>query len=140
VRLGAVRVAIVAGGVTRFVHPDPLGSTSFFTDAAGTRIAAIAYRPFGNVATSSGGVDRRTFSVHPFDAESGLVYMRRRYYAPEIGRFLTPDPLALYRPSQSLHNPKALHPYAYVANDPLNKTDLTQPGQLRLHHARQRRA
>jgi RHS repeat-associated protein len=125
VRLGALRVAVVAYGQTRFVHGDHLGSTAFFTDEAGTKIAAIAYRPFGNVASSNGEIDFRTFGVHPFDSESGLIYMRRRYYAPEIGRFLTPDPLALYQPSRQLHNPRALHPYAFVANDPLNKTDLT---------------
>ena len=26
--------------------------------------------------------------------------MRRRYYAPDIGRFLTPDPLAVYQPTE----------------------------------------
>jgi len=124
VKLGPARVAIVRAGQTRFVHPDPMGSTSFFTDGAGNRIAAIAYRPFGNVASSTGTVDPRTYGVHPFDAESGLYYMRRRYYAPEIGRFVTPDPLAIYQPTEYVHRPSSLHVYAYVANDPLNKTDL----------------
>jgi RHS repeat-associated protein len=123
--LGDLRVALLSGGTTRFVHSDYLGSTSFFTDAAGVKIAAVAYRPFGNVDSSSGNVDRRTYGVHPFDAESGLYYMRRRYYAPEIGRFLTPDPIAVYKPTDYQHNPKALHPYIYVANDPLNKSDMT---------------
>ncbi len=123
--LGHLRVAILTGSTTRFVHSDYLGSTSFFTDASGTKIAAIAYRPFGNVDSSTGNVDLRTFSVHPFDAESGLYYMRRRYYAPEIGRFITPDPIAIYKPTAYQHNSKALHPYIYVANDPLNKSDLS---------------
>jgi RHS repeat-associated protein len=125
VRLGHLRVAVVFGGNTRFVHSDYLGSSAFFTDANGTKIAAIAYHPFGNVFSSSGNVDFRTFGAHPFDAESGLFYMQKRYYAPGIGRFLTPDPVAIYQPEKFLHNPKALHPYIYVANDPLNKTDPT---------------
>jgi RHS repeat-associated protein len=123
-RLGPVRVAIVTGLQTRFVHPDPMGGTAFFTDAAATRIASLAYHPFGNIAASSGAVDMRTFGVHPFDAESGLYYMRKRYYAPEIGRFLTPDPLAIFQPQEYVHRPASLHVYAFVANDPLNKTDL----------------
>jgi RHS repeat-associated protein len=120
-----MRVAIAGGGATRFVHSDYLGSTSFFTDGQGTKIAAIAYRPFGNVDSSTGNVDLRTFSVHPFDVETGLYYMRRRYYAPEIGRFITPDPIAIYKPTAYQHNSKAYHPYIYVANDPLNKSDLS---------------
>ncbi len=125
VRLGHLRVAIVFDGNTRFVHDDYLGNSAFFTDGAGTKIAAIVYHPFGNVFSSSGNVDFRTFGAHPFDAESGFFYMRKRYYAPEIGRFLTPDPLAIYQAEKFLNNPKALHPFIYVANDPLNKTDPT---------------
>ncbi len=123
VNLGELRVGIIWGGVTRFVHSNYLGSTAFFSDAAGTKIAAIAYRPFGNVASSSGDVDLRTFGAHPFDTESGLYYMKRRYYAPEIARFLTPDPMAVYQPQKVMHRPRALHPYAYSGNDPLNNAD-----------------
>ncbi len=49
--------------------------------------------------------------------------MHRRYYAPQLGRFLTPDLMAIYQPERFLHTPQALHLYAFVANDPLNKTD-----------------
>jgi RHS repeat-associated protein len=117
------RVAILGGGQTKSVHSDYAGGTSFFTDAKGVKLAAIAYRPFGNVARSDGAVDLRTYSIHPFDVESGLYYMRRRYYSPDIGRFLSPDPLVLYQPQKLLGNPKALHLYAYVGNDPLNNVD-----------------
>jgi len=125
VQLGRLRVAIVFAGVTRYVHNDYAGNSNFFTDAAGTKIAAILYRPFGNVVSTTGAIDFRMFGAHPFDVESGLFYMRRRYYSPDLGRFLTPDPLAIYQPEKFLNNPKALHPYIYVANDPLNKTDPT---------------
>jgi RHS repeat-associated protein len=125
VLLGSVRVAFITGAKTTFVHPDPLGGTAFFSDAAAVRIAVITYRPYGNMARSEGQIDRRTYGIHPFDAESGLFYMRKRYYAPEIGRFLSPDPLAIYQPTEYLHNPKALQVYAFVANDPLNRTDFT---------------
>src|SRR5262249_60562437 len=51
--------------------------------------------------------------------------MRRRYYSPRLGRFLTPDLMAIYQPEKFLHAPQGLHLYAFVANDPLNKTDPT---------------
>lgn len=124
VHLGHLRVAIVRPGSTRFVHCDEMGGTAFFSDAAATKITSIAYRPFGNLASASGPTDFRTYGVHPFDEESGLYYMKRRYYSPALGRFLSTDPLAVYQPSQYLSNPKALHPYIFSGNDPLNKVDL----------------
>jgi RHS repeat-associated protein len=125
VRAGRTRVAVRFKGVTRFVHGDGLGGTAFFTDVGGHKTGNVAYHPFGNIADVHGDVDFRTFSLHPVDPESGLVYMRRRYYAPEIGRFLTPDLVALFQPEEGLHAPARLHLYAFVANDPLNKTDPT---------------
>lgn len=124
VLLGHMRVAIIDPHFTRFVHCDEFGSTRFYSDGAGTKITSIAYHPFGNIATLKGVSESRTFGIHPVDSESGLVYMQRRYYAPRLGRFLSPDPLAIYQPHQYLPTPKGLHPYIYVGNDPLNKADL----------------
>lgn len=117
------RIAIIDDAGTSFVHTDQSGNTGFFTDDNGTKIAAIAYRPFGNIDSSNGAIDHRTFGHHMYDAESGLYYMQRRYYAPEIGRFITTDPIATYKPEKVIGNPKALHVYAYTGNDPVNNTD-----------------
>ena len=125
VNIGPVRVALFTGGSVRFLHHDGMGSTSFVTDAAGARIGRIDNHAFGNIASTTGNIDFRTYALHPVDPESGLVYMRRRYYAPQLGRFLTPDLMAIYQPEKFLHNPQGLHLYAYVGNDPLNKTDPT---------------
>lgn len=123
VHLGALRVAVLSPASTRFVHPDPLGTTSFFTDETGAKIAAIAFLPFGNVAASSGDIDERTFGSHPFDAESGLFYMQRRHYDPDTARFLQADPIAVLKPERYMTTPRAFHPYAYAGNDPLNNAD-----------------
>ncbi len=125
VTIGPLRVAVLTAGTVRFLHDNGLGSTGFITDSIGQRIGAIDYQPFGNVVDSSGNVDFRTFSLHPVDAESGLVYMLRRYYSPQLGRFLTPDLMAIYQPEKFLHAPQSLHLYAFVANNPLNNTDPT---------------
>uniref|UniRef100_UPI002448F637 RHS repeat-associated core domain-containing protein n=1 Tax=Pseudomonas fluorescens TaxID=294 RepID=UPI002448F637 len=35
------------------------------------------------------------FQGQYFDPESGLHYNRHRYYNPDVGRYLTPDPVKL---------------------------------------------
>ena len=46
------------------------------------------------------------------DSETGLVYLRNRYYDPSIGRFTTEDPAK-----------DGLNWYVYCANDPVNFVD-----------------
>ncbi|MGH7487173.1 MAG: RHS repeat-associated core domain-containing protein, partial [bacterium] len=54
------------------------------------------------------------FQGHPSDSETGLLYVRNRYYDPELGRFVTIDPLGY------ADGPSA---YAFTANNPLNMSD-----------------
>jgi RHS repeat-associated protein len=117
------RIAALTGADTLFLHHNPTGSTTLFTDGTGQRASSLDTRPFGNGAVRAGTVDFETFCLHPVGPESGLVSMYRCYYAPAIGRFLTPDLMALHQLDKFLHHPAGLHLYAYVANDPLNQTD-----------------
>jgi RHS repeat-associated protein len=62
---------------------------------------------------NSGTAPRFGYLGEYTDAESGLVYLRARYYDPSTGQFLSRDPItALTR-----------QPYAYVGDDPLNSVD-----------------
>ena len=49
------------------------------------------------------------------DEETNLIFFGRRYYDPEVGKWLTTDPLGFEN---------GLNLYAYVLNDPLIKLDL----------------
>jgi len=51
-------------------------------------------------------------------AIGSLIYLRARFYDPDLGRFLSPDPISV--PTDP---PAARNPYAYAANDPLQFTD-----------------
>ncbi len=52
------------------------------------------------------------FTGQSYQASSSLYYFQNRYYLPQFGRFLTPDPLSQY--------PSA---YGYSNGEPLNFTD-----------------
>ena len=59
------------------------------------------------------------------DSESGNDYFGARYYASTMGRFMSPDWSAKEEPVPyaKLDNPQSLNLYAYVLNNPLDKTD-----------------
>ncbi len=55
------------------------------------------------------------FASKRFDPETGLFYFGKRYYSPQLGRFLTPDPAGFI---------DGYNLYAYAHNDPLMDYDL----------------
>jgi RHS repeat-associated protein len=56
------------------------------------------------------------------DAESGLDYFGARYYASNMGRWMSPDWSAQEEPVPyaKLGNPQTLNLYSYVQNNPLS--------------------
>jgi RHS repeat-associated protein len=59
------------------------------------------------------------------DAESGLDYFGARYYASNMGRFMSPDWSAKAQPVPyaKLDNPQTLNLYGYMQNNPLGGVD-----------------
>ncbi|WP_115559879.1 MULTISPECIES: RHS repeat domain-containing protein [Xanthomonas] len=78
--------------VVRYVHTDGLGSVSVVTDANRNILDRREYEPYGSTLSSS--VDGIGYTGHVMDAATGLTYMQQRYYDPQIGRFITSDPVA----------------------------------------------
>lgn len=103
---------VARGGTKGAFHGDGLGSVTLISHGA-TELASYKYDEFGVVESSSNFGNAYTYTGRERDA-SGLNYYRARYYLPEVGRFLTPDPAGLSGGS---------NPYAYVGSNPINYRD-----------------
>ncbi|KAI0448402.1 65kDa B protein-domain-containing protein [Xylaria acuta] len=76
------------------------------------------YSPYGcstYQARIKGAPRKYRFMQYQHDGESGLYLCSARYYAPWLGRWMSPDPLG---------TADGLNVYAYVSNDPVNFDDL----------------
>jgi RHS repeat-associated protein len=96
---------------------DSRGTPMAWTLANG-QIAVQQYGAFGEEGPAN--IGRFGFTGQMRLPEIGLDYYKARFYDPQIGRFLTPDPAG------TIDSPNL---YAYVLNDPVNNTD---PSGLRL--------
>jgi len=105
------------GNATSYTyHPDALQSVVGLSGHAGSVEETYRYGPFGDLLSAPGTTpNRMQFTGREFDSETGLYYYRARYYDPEIGRFLSEDPLGFGGGDANL--------YAYVGNNPIDRTD-----------------
>ena len=106
----------VSGSTTYWFHHDQIGSTRLITNSTATtpHPASYTYDPYGGIASISESITNPfRFGGQYQDTESGLYYLRARYYDPVTAQFLTRDPLT----------PTTRQPYDYTSNNPLNSTD-----------------
>jgi RHS repeat-associated protein len=113
-----------------FLHQDHLGSTRLMTSITGAIYDWMDFLPFGEQLAGDTGT-RHKFTGQDRDSESaptlqpldGLDSFGARYYTSLNGRFMTPDPAGAS--ATCLLNPQTQNRYAYVTNNPVNRTDPT---------------
>ena len=119
--------AATGSPITRYIHPDHLGSTNAVTDQNGNLVQLMDYYPYGatRIATSTYPTSEKRQYIDQFsDTQTGLNYLNARYYAPSQGQFLTDDPVFLGDPKrQTLRDPQSLNAYSYSEDNPITKSD-----------------
>jgi RHS repeat-associated protein len=80
-----------------YFHTDQIGTPLEMTDVEGQIVWQATYKAWGAPEKlEAGEVEQNLrFQGQYFDDETGLHYNTFRYYDPEVGRFITQDPIGL---------------------------------------------
>ncbi len=78
----------------KYQHVDALGSPVASSNAAGQVLERTHYEPYGRPINRQ--VDGIGYAGHRMDGDTGLSYMQQRYMDPELGVFLSVDPVTAY--------------------------------------------
>ena len=128
-----IREETVTSSSSRFeyLHADHLGSVDVITAENGVVITQNQFDPFGARRNSDwtgvGGAPsidfqnlhtNQGYTRHEQLDSTGLIHMNGRVYDPDIGRFMSADPI-VQAPTYS----QSYNRYAYVFNNPLSFTD-----------------
>lgn len=102
-------------GSIYYYHNDHLGTPKTLTDESGSAVWQADYTPFGTARIVVCAIENNLrFPGQYYDAETGLHHNWHRYYDPDTGRYLTPDPIGLAG---------GINPYVYADNNPVNYMD-----------------
>lgn len=104
--------------IVEYIHTDALGSPVAVSDAAGNVTERTVYEPYG-ATVGSGPSDAPGFTGHVADSATGLTYMQQRYMDPELGGFLSVDPVTAYQqPVGQFNRYRYANGNPYTFNDP----------------------
>jgi len=100
---------------TVYYEADGLGSITSLTTTAGAVTMTYSYDSFGvSTGTTGSETNPYRYTGREIDARTMLHYYRARYYAPNVGRFVSEDPIGFGG---------GINFYGFVRNSPLNGTD-----------------
>ena len=121
-------MAIRYKGADYYYIRDGLMTITGLVDANGAAVVNYRYDSWGrllgitgSLAETLGKDNPYRFKGYYYDEETGMYYLKSRYYQPEICRFISADDISIM-----LDNPMSLwdkNLYVYGDNDPVNKKD-----------------
>jgi RHS repeat-associated protein len=101
------------GSVLYYVSDDP-GNVVGLVNASNQEVARYRYDPFGAVEYSSDPTLQPLGYHGAYRDAENLVYLRNRWYDPELQRFLSEDPIGLAG---------GINRYTFVGNGPMDGRD-----------------
>jgi RHS repeat-associated protein len=116
----AYSVSLTGSANVQVYHTDARGSVRAVTANASV-LEVTRFDPYGNhvTLTNPGWVAHPFgYTGHQADPEAQFVYMRARWYDPQIGRFLSRD-----TEMGDTSNPVSLNRYTYALDNPASFTD-----------------
>ena len=103
------------GGVIKYNLYNGHGDVVQLTDTIGNVVKSYEYDAFGNEKNiDNNDTNAFRYAGEYFDKETGTIYLRARYYDPEIGRFITED--SVWGKDS---DPLSLNLYTYCHNNPI---------------------
>ena len=103
---------VTTAGVVTYLHADQLGSIRMITNSSGASAGTATYTAYGT-RTTTGTTSPFGYAGQYTDAETGLQWLRARYYDPTTAQFLTVDPLAALTGAR----------YFYASGNPITGAD-----------------
>ncbi len=108
-------------GNENYYHTDGLGSTRVLTNSLGQVVDNYTYDAYGRLLSSTGtSSNSYQFAGEQRDSQTGLDYLRARYYDADLGRFISKDSFAGF-----MDDPMSQHNYLYANANPVNFIDPT---------------
>jgi RHS repeat-associated protein len=97
------------------------GDVIQMVDRNGNVVNNYQYDEWGNILTSNETISNPfKYAGEVYDDETGLYYLRARYYDPSMGRFINEDNV-----EGQVNNPLTMNLYTYCYNNPLIFIDST---------------
>jgi RHS repeat-associated protein len=116
---GKQALARKVSGVYYYYLYNGHGDVTQVIDQNGNIVDSYTYDEWGNILSRQEQlVQPLKYAGEYYDDESGLYYLRARYYDPTIGRFISRDSV-----EGDITNPLSLNLYTYVTNNPLIYVD-----------------
>jgi RHS repeat-associated protein len=117
--------AATGSPITRYIHPDHLGSTNAVTDQNGNLVQLLDYYPYGATRVASTTYptnEKRQYIGQYSDTNTGLSYLNARYYNSQQGQFVSQDP-TFWSSKQNLKDPQSFNAYSYAEDNPVTLKD-----------------
>ena len=112
------------GTVKYLYRKNVFGDVEEIYSAEGTLVGKYSYTAFGEceIETDVNGIATKNpfrYRGYYYDVETGLYYLKTRYYDPVVGRFITIDDVSYLAPDTI----NGLNLYAYCGNNPVMRVD-----------------